>query len=192
MQFFWFLPRHGDCRYLGTSHRARTVTLDRFSNGRLINTVSGGDPNEQHGDGSFLTHAERHEVTHEFLKIWRGVAAGEAVNFSGEHLKVENAKTLYPPVQKPCPPLWFSGSSDEAIELAGEQVDVYLTWGDPAAAVADKIAKARASAARHGRTLRLQNVRPAGQANLTGPFGEVIANDIVPPASKAPRQGAPA
>ncbi len=75
------------------------------------------------------------------------------MNF-GQAPRNKNAKALYPPVQKPYPPLWFGGSSDEAIELAGEQVDVYLTWGKPPAAVAEKIAKARASAAKHGRTLR--------------------------------------
>jgi len=133
----------------------QAATLDRFSDGRLlINVVTGGDPDEQRGDGSFLTHAERYEVTDEFLRIWRGVAAGETVNYTGRHLRVENAKTLYLPVQKPYPPLWFGGSSEAAIELAGEQVDVYLTWGEPPADVADKIAKARAAAAKHGRRLR--------------------------------------
>jgi alkanesulfonate monooxygenase len=221
VKLFWFLPTHGDSRYLGTSHGARSVdhgylkqvaqaadqlgyegvliptgrscedswvvasslvpfterlkflvairpgiisptvsarqaaTLDRFSNGRiLINVVTGGDPDEQHGDGSFLTHAERYEVTDEFLRIWRRVLSGETVNFTGKHLRVENAKALYPAVQKPYPPLWFGGSSEPAIDLAGEQVDVYLTWGEPPAAVAEKIASARAAAARHGRTLK--------------------------------------
>ncbi len=133
----------------------QAATLDRFSNGRLlINVVTGGDPDEQHGDGSFLSHAERYELTDEFLRIWRGVAAGETVNHTGKHLRVENARTLYRPVQTPYPPLWFGGTSDPAIELAGQQVDVYLTWGEPPADVADKIARARSAAARHGRTLR--------------------------------------
>src|SRR3712207_6335163 len=44
------------------------ATFDRFSNGRLlINVVTGGDPNEAKGDGVFLTHDERYEVTDEFL-----------------------------------------------------------------------------------------------------------------------------
>ncbi|GAA5785824.1 FMNH2-dependent alkanesulfonate monooxygenase [Chitiniphilus shinanonensis] len=221
MQLFWFLPTHGDSRYLGTSHGARAVnhaylrqvaqaadelgfegvliptgrscedawvvasslaplterlkflvairpgivsptvsarmaaTLDRLSGGRLLlNVVTGGDPDEQHGDGSFLSHAERYEVTDEFLRIWRGVAAGETVNFSGRHLRVENAKALYPPVQRPYPPLWFGGSSDAAVELAAEQVDVYLTWGEPPAAVAQKIAAVRERAAALGRTVK--------------------------------------
>jgi hypothetical protein len=29
------------------------------------------------------------------------------------------------------PPLYFGGSSDVAQDLAAEQVDLYLTWGEP-------------------------------------------------------------
>jgi alkanesulfonate monooxygenase len=48
------------------------ATLDRLSDGRLlINVVTGGDPVELKGDGVFLDHDERYEVTDEFLSIWR-------------------------------------------------------------------------------------------------------------------------
>ena len=131
------------------------ATLDRLSNGRLlINVVTGGDPDENRGDGIQLSHAERYEVTDEFLKIWRRVLQGEAVDFDGRHIQVSNAKALYPPVQKPYPPLYFGGSSNAAHDLAAEQVDVYLTWGEPPAAVAEKIADVRARAAKLGRTVR--------------------------------------
>ncbi|RMO86855.1 Alkanesulfonate monooxygenase, partial [Pseudomonas syringae pv. tagetis] len=111
------------------------ATLDRLSGGRLlINVVTGGDPDENRGDGSFLDHSERYEVTDEFLHIWRRVLQGEAVDFEGKHLRVQNAKALYPPIQKPYPPLYFGGSSDAAHDLAADQVDVYLTWGEPPAA----------------------------------------------------------
>ncbi|MCY1302599.1 Methanesulfonate monooxygenase [compost metagenome] len=76
------------------------------------------------------------------------------MDFAGKHLQVENAKALYPPIQKPYPPLYFGGSSDAAHDLAGEQVDVYLTWGEPPEAVAKKIADVRERAARHGRTVK--------------------------------------
>ncbi|KIQ00698.1 MULTISPECIES: FMNH2-dependent alkanesulfonate monooxygenase [Pseudomonas] len=132
-----------------------TATLDRLSGGRLlINVVTGGDPDENRGDGIHLSHAERYEVTDEFLRIWRRVLQGEAVDFDGKHLKVDNAKALYPPLQRPYPPLYFGGSSEAAHELAAEQLDVYLTWGEPPAAVAEKIADVRARAAEHGRTLK--------------------------------------
>lgn len=132
-----------------------TATLDRLSGGRLlINVVTGGDPDENRGDGIHLSHSERYEVTDEFLRIWRRVLLGESVNFDGKHLKVDNAKSLYPPVQRPYPPLYFGGSSEAAHELAAEQLDVYLTWGEPPTAVAEKIADVRARAAKHGRTLK--------------------------------------
>jgi alkanesulfonate monooxygenase len=132
-----------------------TATFDRFSNGRLlINVVTGGDPSEAKGDGVFLSHDERYEVTDEFLHVWRKALAGETVTFQGKHINVEGTKVVYPPLQQPHPPLYFGGSSGPALELAARQLDVYLTWGEPPAQVAEKIAQVRALAAKHGRTMR--------------------------------------
>jgi alkanesulfonate monooxygenase len=131
------------------------ATLDRVSNGRLlINVVTGGDPVELKGDGVFLDHAERYAVTDEFLHIWRGLLAGETVTFRGKHLRIEDGKLFFPAVQKPYPPLFFGGSSGAGMDVAAEHVDVYLTWGEPLADVAEKIEAARNAAAARGRTLR--------------------------------------
>jgi len=221
MQVFWFLPTHGDGRYLGTAEQARTVnygylkqiaqaadqlgfqgvllptgrscedawvvastlvpvttklkflvairpgitsptaaarmaaTFDRLSEGRLlINVVTGGDPDEALGDGVFLTHDERYAVTEEFLQIWREAVAGKAISLKGKHLHVENAKVLYPAVQKPHPPVYFGGSSKVAYGLAARQVDVYLTWGEPPHAVQEKIGAVRRLAEEQGRSVR--------------------------------------
>jgi len=224
MQIFWFLPTHGDSRYLGTSEGAREVSLDylqqvaeaadsqgydgvliptgrscedpwviaasliattkrlkflvavrpglhqpalaarmastfdRLSGGRLlINLVTGGDQTELEGDGVFLDHAARYEQSAEFIRIWREVMArshtGEAFDFDGKHLQVKGAKLMYPPLQQPYPPVYFGGSSAAAHALAAEQVDTYLTWGEPPAEVAKKVADVRARAARLGRTV---------------------------------------
>jgi len=132
-----------------------TATLDRLSEGRvLINVVTGGDPDEAQGDGVFLAHDERYRATAEFLEVWRRVLGGEVVDFEGHHVRVKGAKVLYPPVQKPHPPLYFGGSSEAAHALAAEQMDLYLTWGEPPEAVALKIADMRQRAAAQGRTLR--------------------------------------
>jgi alkanesulfonate monooxygenase len=83
------------------------ATVDRLSEGRLlINVVTDGDPVEAEGDGLFLSHDERYELTDEFLAIWPRVMQGETVDFEGK--------------------------------------------------------------------------RPRAWGNLTGPFGEIIANDLVP------------
>ena len=129
--------------------------FDRLSDGRLLlNVVVGGNPKDLAGDGIFLGHDERYDQADEFLRIFRGLMAGETVTFSGRYLKTEGGKLLFPPVQQPCPPLYFGGSSPRAHALAAEQVDMYLTWGEPPAAVAAKIADMRARAAATGRAIR--------------------------------------
>ena len=225
MKILWFIPTHGDSRYLGTTKGGRVAdhayfkqiaiaadslgydgvliptgrscedswivaaslidatrrlkflvalrpglvqpsqsarmaaTLDRLSGGRLlVNLVTGGDAGELAGDGQFLGHAERYEESAEFIRIWREILtrshAGEAFDFDGRHLKVQGAKLLYPPVSRPYPPVFFGGSSEPAHELAAEQVDTYLTWGEPPEAVAQKVADVKRRAAKHGRALQ--------------------------------------
>lgn len=225
MQVFWFIPTHGDSRYLGTGEGAREVnhdylkqvataadtlgyegvliptgrscedpwvvaasllpvtknlkflvavrpglhqpslaarmaaTFDRLSGGRLlINLVTGGDQAELEGDGVYLDHTQRYEQSAEFIRIWREILArshaGESFDFQGQHLSVKGAKLLYPPVQKPHPPVYFGGSSAPAHALAAEQVDTYLTWGEPPAEVSKKVADVRARAERLGRKVK--------------------------------------
>lgn len=130
------------------------ATFDRLSGGRLlINVVTGGDPVELAGDGVHLSHDARYRLTDEFLTIWRDIASGEEANFKGDYLDVQGGKLLFPSVQTPYPPLWFGGSSAIAQEIAARHVNVYLTWGEPPAQVADKIATVRQLAAQQGRTL---------------------------------------
>ena len=132
-----------------------TATFDRLSGGRvLINVVTGGDPKEAAAEGVFLNHDERYEVTGEFLHIWRSVLAGETCTYQGKHLKVEDARLYYPATQQPHPPLYLGGSSAAAMQIAAEHVDVYLTWGEPPAQVAEKIAQVRKFAEAKGRTVR--------------------------------------
>jgi alkanesulfonate monooxygenase len=131
-----------------------TATLDRISNGRLlINVVTGGDPVENKGDGIFLSHDDRYAVTREFLAVYSDLLAGKTVNFDGRHIRIEDGRLLFQPLQSPRPPLYFGGSSDAGIDVAVDAVDKYLTWGEPPAEVAEKIARVKAAADRRGRKL---------------------------------------
>ena len=131
-----------------------TATLDRLSDGRLlINVVTGGDPVENKGDGIFLSHAERYEVTREFLHAYKALLAGETVNAQ---------RQAHPHRRRPAALSAGAGAASaalfrrlvgEAIEVAAETVDKYLTWGEPPAQVAEKIAKVKAAARKHGRKL---------------------------------------
>ena len=133
----------------------QAATLDQALKGRLLlNVVPGGDATELAADGIHLAHDERYANADEFLTIWRRLLSGETVDFDGKHFQVKQGRNFFPPVQKPYPPLYFGGSSEAAHELAAKHVDAYLTWGEPPAAVAEKIADVRKRAAKHGRTVR--------------------------------------
>ena len=141
---------------LGTpTHFARqAAAIDRISNGRfLVNLVAGGDSKELAGDGIFLSHDERYAHAAEFLTIFRRLLDGETVDFDGRYLKTKGARQLFPPVQKKLP-VWFGGSSDPALDLAADQTDVYLTWGEPLEQVAEKIEAVRKRAAAKGRQIK--------------------------------------
>jgi alkanesulfonate monooxygenase len=194
MDLFWFIPTHGDGRYLGTPKGGRETnlsylrqiasavdelgytgallptgrscedawvvassliavtrrmkflvavrpglttpalaarmasTFDRLSGGRLlINVVAGGDPVELEGEGIYLSHDARYDLTDEFLAVWRKVIAGGIVDFEGDHVRAKGAKLLFPPAQNPYPPLYFGGTSPAAMQVAAKHVDVYLT-----------------------------------------------------------------
>jgi alkanesulfonate monooxygenase len=138
-----------------TNAARAAATLDQLSEGRLlINIVTGGDPAEARADGLFLDHDERYRLTDEFLVIWRRLMAGERVDFSGRHLQVEGASLAFPPVRPGGPPLYIGGSSPIGQRIAADHVDHYLTWGEPPAEVANKVAQVRTLAAERGRELR--------------------------------------
>ena len=128
-------------------------TFQRQTGGRLLlNVVTGGESHEQRAYGDFLDKDDRYRRTGEFLQIVRGLWEGGTVDLVGEHLQVEDAKLARVP--DPVPEVYFGGSSPIAGEIAARHVDVYLTWGEPPAAVAEKVARIRALAEKEGRSIR--------------------------------------
>jgi alkanesulfonate monooxygenase len=133
----------------------QAATLDRISGGRLlVNVVAGGDSHEMRADGVMLDHAERYAQSDEFLQVWHRLMQGERVDHHGPFIQAEAAELLFPPLQAGGPPLYLGGSSDAAIAVTANHIDWYLTWGEPVAAVRDKIAQVREAAAQQGRTIR--------------------------------------
>ncbi|MGW2840218.1 LLM class flavin-dependent oxidoreductase [Streptomyces sp. NPDC001493] len=128
-------------------------TYQRLTGNRLLlNIVTGGESHEQRAYGDFLDKEGRYARTGEFLHIVRELWKGGAVDHAGEHLRVEDAKLARVP--DPVPEIYFGGSSPAAGVVAARHSDVYLTWGEPPAAVAEKIAWIRKLAAEEGRTVR--------------------------------------
>jgi alkanesulfonate monooxygenase len=127
------------------------ATYQRVSGGRLLlNVVTGGDDAEQRRFGDPLGKTERYERCGEFLHIFRALWDGEPVTFEGRHISVQDAQII----SDERPDIYFGGSSGPALDLAAAHADVYLTWGEPPAAVAEKLDAVRQRAARHDRELR--------------------------------------
>lgn len=128
------------------------ATYQRISRNRLLlNVVTGGDDIEQRRFGDYLGKSERYERAAEFLTIFRQLWSGEPVTFTGKHLSVENA-TIIP--AETWPDIYLGGSSAEALEVAAEHADVYLTWGEPPAQVAEKLDAVRHQVKNLGRARR--------------------------------------
>jgi alkanesulfonate monooxygenase len=128
------------------------ATYQRISGGRLLlNIVTGGDDVEQQRFGDHLGKHDRYQRCAEFLHVVRELWTGQPVEFRGEHYDIRGAQ-LAP--ARVWPDIYLGGSSADAIEVAARYADVYLTWGEPPAAVAEKLDHVREQAKAAGRELR--------------------------------------
>ncbi|MBX6167765.1 MAG: LLM class flavin-dependent oxidoreductase [Thermobispora bispora] len=128
-------------------------TFQELSGGRLLlNAVTGGDPVEQRAYGDFLGHDERYARTAEYLELLRRIWRGGPFDFQGTYYRIEGGG-LGTPLSDP-PEIYFGGASPAAERVAARHADVYLMWGEPPAAIAERLERMRALAAEAGRTLR--------------------------------------
>jgi alkanesulfonate monooxygenase len=128
------------------------ATYQRISGGRLmLNVVVGGDDEEQRRFGDFAGKQERYARAGEFLEIFHRLWQGETVDFAGEHFTVQDAQVIPYEIR---PDVYLGGSSAAAIDVAARYADVYLTWGEPPAQVAEKLDRVRAAADAAGREIR--------------------------------------
>jgi alkanesulfonate monooxygenase len=128
------------------------ATLDRFSHGRLaLHTITGGSDVEQQRDGDFLSKAERYRRTDEYLTVLRRAWADpEPFDFDGEFYQVKGSTSVVRPYQ-PSIPIYFGGSSDQAIDVAAKHADIYAQWGEPLAETAAQIGRVKSAASAYGR-----------------------------------------
>ncbi len=131
--------------------------------GRIaIHFITGGDEADQRREGDFLPHDARYLRTGEVMSIVRRIWREDApFDFEGDFFRYEGAFSSVKPVTPDGIPLYFAGASPAAIAVGAAEADVYAFWGEPRAAVADRMAIIGKAAAAAGRTLRYSiSLRP--------------------------------
>ncbi len=133
------------------------ATLDQFSNGRLsLNVISGGSDTDQQRDGDWLDHDQRYARTEEYLQALKAIWTAQGpVDHEGRFYRFKGALPTVRPRQKPHIPIYFSGSSPAALEVAARHADTYMLWGEPLADFAEHVQHLRRIAQPQGRSPRI-------------------------------------
>jgi alkanesulfonate monooxygenase len=127
------------------------ATLDQLSGGRVaVHIITGGADEEMARDGDTQTvKTERYARTDEYLTVLRQEwTAAQPFDHQGRFYDVKQGFSAIKPDNLP---VFFGGSSEEAIEVAGRHADVYALWGETLDQVRDTVRQVRRSAVRHGR-----------------------------------------
>ncbi|WP_375427374.1 LLM class flavin-dependent oxidoreductase [uncultured Sphingomonas sp.] len=116
------------------------ANIDRIAGGRLaLNVVSSwwADEAKQYGL-QFDQHDDRYARTSEWLKVVEGLWTEDRFSFDGDFYKLEDAICSPKPAGRPV--VYAGGESDKAKAMIAAQCDAYVMHGDPAEAIAPKIA----------------------------------------------------
>ncbi len=128
------------------------ATLDQLSGGRVaVHIITGGEDAEMARDGDVGTSkAERYARTDEYLTVLKQeLYAAQPFDHSGKFYQIRQGFSAVKPSNLP---IFFGGTSPEAIDVAGRHAEVYATWGETLDATREVVSRVRASAARYGRS----------------------------------------
>lgn len=131
------------------------ATLHQLLDNRLaVHIISGGSDAEQRRDGDYLDHDQRYARSDAFLDVVRQVWQSEKpFDIDNDFYRAEQAVSAIRPAAEQPIPVFFGGSSESAIRVAGKHADVYALWGESLAQTRETIERVRAEAARHGRNV---------------------------------------
>ena len=147
-----FLLAHRPGFVAPTLAARKLASLDHLTDGRLaVHIISGGSDSEQRRDGDFHNKVERYARTDEFLTVLKkSLESDQPYNHHGVFYQAEQAFSEIKPLQKKLP-VYFGGSSNEAIDVASRHADVFALWGEPLKGAEETVRTVRAAAAKQGR-----------------------------------------
>jgi alkanesulfonate monooxygenase SsuD/methylene tetrahydromethanopterin reductase-like flavin-dependent oxidoreductase (luciferase family) len=134
--------------------------LDSISGGRTVVLPLRGTPNEHltytvDGKASPITRQITQEATRLMLKAWQET---QPFSWRGEHFSFEHVSVWPRVLQKPHPPVFFSGNSPESVEFAAaNRLNLAIGFA-PAPQVAKHVALYKEKAAESGWAPTNENV----------------------------------
>lgn len=158
-----FLIAHRPGFMAPTLAARRAATFDCLTGGRLsMHIITGGADSEQRRDGDFLSHDERYRRSDEYLDVLRRtLLEDKPFDYEGEFYRFERVHSDVKSYQKPMFPVYFGGMSAAALPVGAKHCDVFMLWGEPLAAVQEKMTEVREAAAPFGRSPRFSvSLRP--------------------------------
>ncbi len=141
----------------------KAATFDQLSGGRFaLHIIAGASDKDNQRDGDYLPKADRYARADEYLEVMRLTwTSSEPFDYEGDYYRFSDVRPDVRPLQQPSPPVFFGGSSVEALEMGARRCDVYAVYAEPRAATAARFDDFRARAAAYGHTPQFSiSVRP--------------------------------
>jgi len=131
--------------FLDPVHAARmAASLQRATGGRTVfNIITGGGGPSQLWWGDGFSHDDRYGRTTEFLNVFKGVWNGGNFSYDGRFYSVAGEGLSPLLAAEELPEIWFSGSSDAALQSAAKHADYYLSWLEPFDQLTEKFARVK-------------------------------------------------
>ena len=149
-----FLVAHRPGFVAPTYAARKGATIDHFTNGRLaIHIITGSDGDDLQRDGDApMAKSDRYARSDEFLDIMKLTwTSDQPFDYTGKHYAVSSGFASLKPLQEPHVPIYFAGSSPEALIVAGKHAHTWAMWSVPVAGVEQQIDALHAAAAPFGR-----------------------------------------
>jgi alkanesulfonate monooxygenase SsuD/methylene tetrahydromethanopterin reductase-like flavin-dependent oxidoreductase (luciferase family) len=124
--------------------------LDQLSHGRLIVLPLRGTPNEYNCYGPMASDTSRAMTQEATLLIQKALSEPQPFGWQGEHFQFPTIAIWPRPVQRPFPPMYYSGNSLDSARFAGAQRLGMCTSFLPLHIVAQTVAVYRAEASAAG------------------------------------------
>lgn len=133
-----------------------TVSYQRFTDARFAWQISsGGDVQHRRALGDFVADNEVNPRIEEFVTVARGVLTQSPYSFKGKYFEVLNGGFQGALANHKVPPIYLSGSSDDALTLSAKTADIHVFDAASVGDIKQKVKHLTLLATQHGRELGL-------------------------------------